>query len=92
LAEISDGDGDKQYEDNSDNTLTLVVKSKGSTPAACDKFVFRVGMKPHGNDRWKFRGRVILYFDNGTTLVQDIGDTELQSKSELKWTDWTGSK
>jgi hypothetical protein len=92
LAEVSGGDGDKEYKDNSDNTLALVVRSKGSTLSDCDKFVFRIGMDPHGRDKWEFRGKVTLYFDNGKTLVQEIGDAELDGKFDLKWTNWAGGK
>lgn len=92
LAEIKGADATKEYKDDSDNKIDLVVKSEGSSMKDCEKYVFRVGMKPNGNDCWRFKGTVTLYFDNGKTLIQEIGNSEIKSKNELKWTAFVGGK
>jgi hypothetical protein len=93
LAEVQSGDASKEYKDYTDNTLELTVKAAGATKKDCEKFVFRVGHKPMGNCRWTFRGKVVLTFDDKTTLVQKIGDTKLDGKSGmLVWTDLVKGK
>ncbi|MFL5330820.1 MAG: hypothetical protein ACJ8C4_18130 [Gemmataceae bacterium] len=92
-ADNSAGDA-TEYNDNSEHTVKLVVKSDGATMAKCAKFKFKVGMRANGKDKWKFRGKVTLYFDNGQTLVQEVGNTELESKGSTytELGSWAGGK
>lgn len=93
LAEAANADADKEYKVDSENTLALTVKTEGSTPGQCDKFVFRVGIKPKGDDAWIFEGKVTLTFDNGQAIVQEIPKTEIKGyKDQLTWTNYVGGK
>lgn len=85
LAEIKNADNsndDKtEYNDLSEHTIELVVKSPGSTKAECQKFKFRVGSQAKGNDKWKIdKTRVTLTFSDNTTLFQESGAFELNSR------------
>ena len=92
----SSGDGAKEYKDKSDNTIPLVIQAFGATFDQCQNFKFRVGIRATGpgvfgigNDTWHFNGRVTLYFDNGLTLIQELGDSSLTSgREKVAYTNW----
>jgi hypothetical protein len=95
LAHIENADNSScdatEYDNGSEHTIKLVVSSDGATVEQCKKFKFKIGTKANGKDKWKFRGKVTLYFDNGQTLIQEVGDTELESKgSNYVELDWQG--
>jgi hypothetical protein len=98
LAEIKNadnsGDDKTEYNDNSDHTIDLVVKSPGSTKADCQKFKFRVGSQAKGNDKWKItKATVTLTFDDNTALTQEAGAFELNSRgSKYVESEWFGGK
>ena len=98
LAEIknadSSGDDKTEYNDNSDHTIELVIKSSGSTKTDCQKFKFRVGSQAKGNDKWKItKATLTLTFDDNTTLSHEVGAFELNSRgSKLVESEWFEKK
>jgi hypothetical protein len=85
LAEIKNADTSGQdqteYNDYSDHTIALVIKSNGSSKADCAKFKYKVGSQANGKDKWEIeRTSVTLFFDDGTSLQQTSGGFTLESK------------
>lgn len=59
-----------EYNDGSEHTVKLIVDSPGISRDACTGFKSSVKIHTNGNDTWKFNGRVTLFFDDGSNLVQ----------------------
>jgi hypothetical protein len=51
--------------------LTLSPGANTLTKTQCQKFEFRMGISPLGNDRWKFDAWLILWFDDGSYIWND---------------------
>jgi hypothetical protein len=68
-----------EYNDHSDHSLRLVVTAPGVTKDACKGFRARVRQTTNGNDTWKFNGKVVLRFSDGTTLQNEKNDIVLKN-------------
>jgi len=80
------------FNDHTDHTIGLRIDNPNLTRAECENFKFKIGTKAHGNDKWKFRGKIILRFDGGQTLIREVGDTELNSRGShyVEFRNWVG--
>lgn len=71
------GDDGTQYKDGSDHQFDLDLDAPGLAKAAAKGFKVHVSQHTHGNDTWKFHGRVVLYFSDHTNLTAQSGDVTL---------------
>jgi|HubBroStandDraft_6_1064221.scaffolds.fasta_scaffold371709_1 hypothetical protein len=80
------------FNDNTDHTIGLRIDSPNLTRAECENFKFKIGTKANKNDKWKFRGKIILRFDGGQTLTREFGNTELNSRGGhfVEFPNWVG--
>lgn len=70
-----------EYNDGSRHTVVLNVLSPGSTKDDCQGFKAKIKSKANGNDKWKIKkATVTLYFSDGTNLVKERSDFELNSR------------
>ena len=80
------GDDGTQYKDGSDHQCDLSLDAPGLHKSACAGFRTHLWIHTHGNDTWKFNGRLVLYFSDGSNLSADLGNTEL--KNDGAAVDW----
>jgi hypothetical protein len=74
------GDDGTQYKDGSDHQFDLDLDSPGISKAACQHYAVHMRIHTHGNDTWRFNGRVVLYFSDGTNITAFLGDTQLENE------------
>ncbi|MFI2205398.1 hypothetical protein ACH47Z_32370 [Streptomyces sp. NPDC020192] len=76
LASINNADSSGKdmttYNDDSHHIVPLVVEAPGATKSDCGGFKVRMWIKTNGSDNWSIDdARVTLYFSDGTTLVAE---------------------
>ncbi|MDB6066951.1 MAG: hypothetical protein JWR26_3159 [Pedosphaera sp.] len=84
LAEAENADGIAEraleYKADTDHVFQLRLIRPGVTKAACEGFKVKVKSKASGNDNWEFKGRVTLYFSDGTHVSSSKEGLSLNSK------------
>lgn len=73
------GDDGTEYKDGSDHQFDLDLDAAGLSKDDANNFKVQVCQHTHGNDTWKFNGRVLLYFSNKTNLVRSRDGIELKN-------------
>jgi hypothetical protein len=73
------GDDGTEYKDGSDHQFDLDIDALGVKKSACQKFKVHVWIHTRGHDTWRFNGRVVLYFSDGTNLVVNRDGVELKN-------------
>jgi len=73
------GDDGTEYKDGSDHQFDLDLDAPGLSKDDANNFKVQVCQHTHGNDTWKFNGRVVLYFSNKTNLVRSRVGIELKN-------------
>lgn len=84
------GDDGTQYKDGSDHQFDLEADGVGMAKSSCKGFNVRVMIHTHGNDTWRFNGRVVLQFSDKSNLVASRDSIEL--KNDGASTDWSAPK
>lgn len=73
------GDDGTQYKDGSDHQFDLDLDAPGMDKASCAGFKVHIYIHTHGNDTWRFNGRVVLYFSDRSNITATLGNTELKN-------------
>ena len=83
IAKVSNADSSPNefthYNNSSDHTIRLRLESPDITFDSCKSFKFKVGCRATGSGKWIFTGRVTLRFDDGRSLVANMGEKTLIS-------------
>ncbi|MDB6125084.1 MAG: hypothetical protein JWQ71_4077 [Pedosphaera sp.] len=83
LAQIENADGagpkPKEYLPKRDHVIKLTIVNHAITKSECAGFKVKVKSKASGNDNWEFKGRVTLYFKDGTNISSSKDGLSLNS-------------
>jgi hypothetical protein len=83
LAQIEGADGvgrkPKEYLPKRDHVIQLLIVNHAVTKSDCEGFKVKVKSKASGNDKWDFKGRVTLYFQDGTYISSVKDGLSLES-------------
>lgn len=72
------GDDGTEYKDGSDHQFDLDLDAAGLRKSAATSFKVQVCQRTHGDDTWKFNGRVVLFFSDNSNLVSSRDGIELK--------------
>jgi hypothetical protein len=67
------------YDAYTHHTIDLDVLASEIEKDACYGFHCKLTQRMHGHDKWVCRGRVTLYFSDGTELIARFGTTALRN-------------
>lgn len=73
------GDDGTEYKDRSDHQFDLDLDAAGLRKSSASSFKVQVCQRTHGNDTWKFNGRLVLFFSDSSNLVSSRDGIELKN-------------